>query len=173
MDEIMLFYDLLCINIISSSLVGRIKKLNSLRLPFADYDCETSQVSVFTSTTPTPTPANQAKAKCVLTVSGEEQCDVTSFFFTSAFKENNVNLSVYVLHDVIPWGPRTLFWLRFGVCSESCDWQLSRCAPYVKWNMEPVWPVMPVHGQLDSVKLDSEPLRQASSLAKPVAVGML
>lgn len=98
---------------------------------------------------------------------------MSSFFFTSAPKENNVNFSVYMLHDVIPWGLRALFWLRFGVCSESCDWQLSRCAPHVKWNMEPVWPVLPVHGQLDSVKLDSEPLRQASSLAKPVALGML
>lgn len=154
--------------------MGRIKKLNR-KLPVADYDYETSHVSVITSTTPTPTPtpANQAKAQFFLTVLGEEQCDMTSFFFTSAFKENNVNFSVYMLHDVIPWGLCTLFWLCVGVCSESCDWQLSCCAPYVKWNMEPVWPVLPVHGQLDSVKLDSEPLRQASSLVKPVAVGML
>lgn len=149
--------------------MGWIKKLNR-KLPLVDYDYETSQVSVITSTTPTPTPtpANQAKAQL-----GEEQCDMTSLFFTSVFKENNVNFSVYMLHDVIPWGLCTLFWLCVGVCSESCDWQLSRCAPYVKWNMEPVWPVLPVHGQLDSVKLNSEPLRQASSLVKPVAVGML
>lgn len=41
--------------------------------------------------------------------------------------------------------------------------------PCVKWNMEPAWPVWPVRGQLDSVKLDSEPLRQVSSLAKAVS----
>lgn len=40
---------------------------------------------------------------------------------------------------------------RSFLMTELHDW-LSRRAPHVKWDMEPVWPVWPVHGQLDSVR---------------------